>query len=298
MELGIFPSIPFPSSTTINKTTRYYFNPSTQASTWQNPLNNAPHPSSPPPYAGSSSSNDNLYDNEDNTSSTDRGLSPLLAAPLLGRVFNSMSHHHSPSSTPPPINHSSRPSGPSRLYIHAATFSELDVTTKLREMITPEQTLSIHCDSLTFHFGDPWPNHKKQFSVLYSYGTGPWQVVATAEGEGSVVLNPVYPVDYSRAGFVQDPRNGGKVIAIVWGMKNALSEEGGGKGRSRGMKIMEVEREGRLAADNEWVGFDGWENEVKMAVVYFRRGDGSVGVVGAREGETLRLPWNGFGGGS
>lgn len=57
---------------------------------------------------------------------------------------------------------------------------------------------------------------------------------------------------------------------------------------------MEVEREGRLEASNHWMGFDGHPNMEKMAVVYYRHADGSVGVTSAREGETLRLPWNAF----
>lgn len=67
-------------------------------------------------------------------------------------------------------------------------------------------------------------------------------------------------------------------------------------GRSASLKIMEVEREGRFEATNQWMGFDGAENMEKMAVVYFRGADGSVGVMTAREGETARLPWNAFAG--
>lgn len=161
-------------------------------------------------------------------------------------------------------------------------------------MVTPQQTLSIRCDALTYHFGDPMPNKRKQFSMLYSYGQQPWQLVATVEGNEAITLHPVHPIDNYRAQFVQQPTS--KVIALVWGIKNALVDAENSTGRSAGLKLMEIEREGRLEASNAWMGFDGLPNSVKMAVVYYRNPDGSVSVAAAREGETLRLPWNAFAG--
>jgi len=138
------------------------------------------------------------------------------------------------------------------------------------------------------------PNRRKQFSMLYSYGQQPWQLVATAEGNEAITLHPVHPIDNYRAQFVQQPN--AKVVAVVWGIKNALVDPENSSGRSAGLKMMEIEREGRLEASNAWMGFDGFPNNVKMAVVYYRNPDGSVGVAAAREGETLRLPWNAFAG--
>ncbi|KAE8442224.1 hypothetical protein EG329_003695 [Mollisiaceae sp. DMI_Dod_QoI] len=271
----------------------YFCNQATHASTWENPLNRGPPPPSPPPYAGGSyapQSTESLYD-DDEKSSTSRGLPPLL-----GRVFGSHSHHHSQSPAPP-INQLTRPngsptSGSFPLYIHAACFCDQDITQKVRGMVTPQQTLSIRCDSLTYHFGDPWPNHHKQFSVLYSYGQQPWQLVATMEGNDTVHLNPLHPVDHAQTQFVQPPTS--RVVALVWGTRNALADADNTHGRSAGMKIMEIEREGRLEASNSWIGFDGCPGIEKMAVVYYRHPNGSVGVLTAREGETLRLPWNAF----
>ncbi|KUJ14573.1 uncharacterized protein LY89DRAFT_671907 [Mollisia scopiformis] len=261
--------------------TWYYFNPSTQASTWQNPLNNAPPPPSPPPYANGSNNRD-LWDNDEkSSSSTARGFPPVL-----NRIFG---HSHSPA--PPPPTH---PTGTLPLYIHSACFCDADITQKLRAMITPQQTLSLRCDSLTFHFGDPWPNHRKQFSMLYSYGQQPWQLIACVEGPETINLHPIHPVDHARAAFVQAPNS--RVVALVWGAKNALVDPESSTGRSKDMKMMEVEREGRFEASNAWMGFDGAPNMEKMAVVYYRHADGSVGVLTAREGETVRLPWNAFAG--
>lgn len=138
------------------------------------------------------------------------------------------------------------------------------------------------------------PNKRKQFSMLYSYGQQPWQLVATVEGNESITLHPVHPIDNYRAQFVQQPSS--KVVALVWGTKNALVDAENSTGRSAGLKLMEIEREGRLEASNAWMGFDGLPNSVKMAVVYYRNPDGSIGVAAAREGETLRLPWNAFAG--
>jgi hypothetical protein len=244
-------------------------------------LNKAPLPPSPPPYAsGPPQSNRDIYD-DDEKSTTTRGFPPLL-----GRVFGS----HSPS-----INEQTRPPpSAGQLYIHAAAFCDQDITAKIRAMITPQQTFSIRCDSLTYHFGDPWPNHHKQFSMLYSYGQGPWQLVASTEGNDTITLHPIHPVDRVRAEFVQRPES--RVVALVWGTRNALQEMETSTGRSAGMKMMEVEREGRLEASNAWMGFDGLPGKSKMAVVYYRNGDGRVSIATAREGETLRLPWNAFAG--
>jgi len=96
--------------------------------------------------------------------------------------------------------------------------------------------------------------------------------------------------------FVQQQDDNSKVVALVWGTSDALGEAKSSVGRSAGLKLMEIEREGRLEANNAWMGFDGHYGIEKMAVVYYRNGDGSVGVATAREGETLRLPWNAFGG--
>lgn len=78
----------------------------------------------------------------------------------------------------------------------------------------------------------------------------------------------------------------------MWGTKNALDENVAG----RGMRLMEMEQEGRLEASCKWMGFDGCPGIQKVAVVYYREANGSVHVVAGREGETLRLPWNAFAG--
>ena len=68
-------------------------------------------------------------------------------------------------------------SGP-RLHIHAAAFADKDVTNRVRELVTPEQTLVI--EKMHDEFGDPWPEVKrKMFSVLYQYGDRPLEVLAT-----------------------------------------------------------------------------------------------------------------------
>jgi hypothetical protein len=193
------------------------------------------------------------------------------------------------------VNQNTRPTSPAfqgnaPLYIHAACWCDQDITQKVRAMVTTQQAVSLRCDALTYYFGDPMPNKIKQFSILYSYGQQPWQLVATVEGNDAITLHPIHPVDNYRAQFVQQPTS--KIVALVWGVKNALVDAENSTGRSAGLKLMELEREGRLEASNAWMCFDGLPNIVKMAVVYYRNPDGSVSVAAAREGETLRLPWN------
>lgn len=111
------------------------------------------------------------------------------------------------------------------------------------------------------------------------------------------MLHPVHPVNKLRAEFVQPPSAESRVVALVWGTKNALAEmESSTTGRSAGLKMLEIEREGRLEASNAWMGFDGHYGIEKMAVLYYRNGNGSISIATAREGETLRLPWNAFAG--
>lgn len=172
-----------------------------------------------------------------------------------------------------------------QLHIHCAAFADKDVTQAVRRLVTPAQSFEINTAGLWNIFGDPWPDNRKQFSILYSYGQRPWEVVATSEFTGTLSILPHQPLDKNRMEFVQDPR--ARVVAVIWGKGNGLE---GGKGRMA--KMQEIETTGEFQATNDWMGFDGMCGPAKTAVVYYRTGGGGVGVVGAREGMTCRLPWN------
>ena len=180
-----------------------------------------------------------------------------------------------------PFGNSSSPP----LHIHCAAFSDQDITQAVRRLVSPSQSLEINTNELKGMFGDPWPDNRKQLSILYSYGQRPWELVATAEFEGVLSILPHQPLDKVRMEFVQDPR--ARVVAVVWGMGNGL---GGGKGPVA--KLQELETTGEFQATNGWMGFDGMCGPAKTAVVYYRTGHGGIGVVAARENMTCRLPWN------
>jgi hypothetical protein len=68
-------------------------------------------------------------------------------------------------------------SGP-RLIIHGATYADMDVTAKVMVLVTPDQVLSLACKKLNDEFGDPWPENRKGFNILYQYGDRPLEVWA------------------------------------------------------------------------------------------------------------------------
>lgn len=173
-----------------------------------------------------------------------------------------------------------------RLKIHCAAYSDQDVTNAVRSMIKPGQIFEVDTGKLAETFGDPWPDNRKQFSVLYSYGERPWELAATSEWNGLFQLLPHQPLDRKRMEFVQDP-NQSRIIALVWGEGNGLD---GGQGKLE--KLKQIETTGEFDATNGWMGFDGMCGPAKTAVVYYRAPHGGVAIACARENGTCRLPWN------
>jgi len=172
-----------------------------------------------------------------------------------------------------------------RLNIICAAYCDRDVTNAVRSMIKPGQIFEIDTYKLVETFGDPWPDNRKQFSVLYSYGQRPWELAASAERSGLFQLLPHQPLDRQRMEFVQDPRS--RIVALVWGTGNGL-EHGNGKLE----KLKQIETTGEFDATNAWMGFDGMCGPAKTAVVYYRTHNGGVAIACARENGTCRLPWN------
>ena len=173
-----------------------------------------------------------------------------------------------------------------RLNIHCAAYADQDVTKFVRSMIKPGQIFEIDTYKLVETFGDPWPDNRKQFSVLYSYGDRPWELAAGSERSGNFELRPHQPLDRTRMEFVQDPLQC-KIIALVWGTGNGLEH---GKGKLE--KLRQIETTGEFDATNSWFGFDGMCGPAKTAVVYYRAPHGGVAIACARENGTVRLPWN------
>ncbi|KAE9377869.1 hypothetical protein N431DRAFT_554189 [Stipitochalara longipes BDJ] len=173
-----------------------------------------------------------------------------------------------------------------RLNIHCAAYCDQDVTNAVRSMIQPGQIFEIDTYKLVETWGDPWPDNRKQFSVLYSYGDRPWELAAGSERNGLFALRPHQPLDRKRMEFVQDPRQC-RIIALVWGEGNGLEH---GKGKLE--KLRQIETTGEFDATNSWMGFDGMCGPAKTAVVYYRAPHGAVAIACARENGTCRLPWN------
>lgn len=177
-------------------------------------------------------------------------------------------------------------SGGPPLHIHCAAYADRDVTQTVRRMVRGGTTLEVNTDDMVSHFGDPWPGNRKQFSVIYSYGQRPWELAASADSCGTWSLIPHQPLDNDRMKFIQDAGRS-RIIAVVWGTGNGLE---GGKGPI--VKMQEIESTGEFPATNGWMGFDGMCGPAKTAIVYYRAHNGGVAISTAREGGTVRLPWN------
>jgi hypothetical protein len=172
-----------------------------------------------------------------------------------------------------------------RLNIICAAYCDQDVTNALRSMIKPGQILEIDTGKLVETFGNPWPDNRKQFSVLYSYGQRPWELAASHQDNGLFQLLPHQPLDRNRMEFIQDPRS--RIVALVWGTGNGLD---GGKGKLE--KLRQIETTGEFDATNDWMGSDTMRGWSKTAIAYYRTSRGGVAVACARETGTCRLPWN------
>ena len=73
---------------------------------------------------------------------------------------------------------------------------------------------------------------------------------------------------------------------VVWGKGNGLEN-----GKGPVVKLQQIEMIGEFPATNDRFGFDGMRGPLKTAIVYYRTHDGT-GISSAREGGTVRLPWN------
>jgi hypothetical protein len=191
----------------------------------------------------------------------------------------------------PPSNYLN-PNEP-RLYIHCAAYCDKDVTKEVRALVTPEQSLELKGDDFYSHFGDPWPGIIKSFSVIYSYGERPWELIAGANwGGGTFSIIPHQALDTERMAFIQDEP--GKLVALVWGFNNGLV---GGEGVVA--KKERIETTGEFPVNDTWMGGNGYQrfkwpdgNAPKTAIAYYRAEGGVIKFASGREGGTCRMPWN------
>jgi hypothetical protein len=160
------------------------------------------------------------------------------------------------------------------LYIHSANFGGQDVTLKVRDLISHNQTLSLDTANAVSVFGDPWPNNRKAILILYQYGSRPVELLIAAEGTGTVNIDPDVPVDPARTKFLYYDL---PVVAVVWGIME------GQDGPGNRTKFQEIYTDRFYPATSAWLGFDGWPNVAKTCVVFIRDGD-TFKCYSAREG--------------
>jgi hypothetical protein len=165
------------------------------------------------------------------------------------------------------------------LQIHSANFGGLDVTERARNLIKPDQTLSLDTNCAYNVLSDPWPANLKSILILYQYGNRPLELLVAPERIGTVILDPDLPVDRNRTQFFTGDHH---VIAVIWGIM---------QGRDTPVsadKVAEISRSGVFAATNDWMGFDGWVAVLKTCVVFVRHHD-RIQCFSAREGSIGKL---------
>ena len=109
-------------------------------------------------------------------------------------------------------------SGP-RLTIHAAAYADVDVTDRVRALVSPEQVLTIK--SMKDEFADPWPEvERKSLSVLYQYGDRPmevWAGLRSADGEAEIKHEPLAN---ERMAYIN--KSLGRSVSLIWGSESIL----------------------------------------------------------------------------
>jgi hypothetical protein len=170
---------------------------------------------------------------------------------------------------------------PVTLNILAMNFGGQDVTSKARNLTTPQQTWQIVSTDSDLLFGDPWYGTKKSISILYQYGNRPFELLVASEYDGALSLDPFAPVDPRRMEFLRadEPR----VLAIIWGIMQNQT------GPLPDAKFQAVSSNGSFTCSNDWFGFDGWPGIVKTCVVFAKDGAGKIYDTAAREGDVLSL---------
>ncbi|CAH0057548.1 unnamed protein product [Clonostachys solani] len=205
-------------------------------------------------------------------------------------VTQNLGHNSSPApSGPPPgfqspaaptMGNFAPPSGP-QLHIHAAAFADKNVTDLVRRLVTPQQELLLKGENLVEKLGDPWPEvERKMFSVLYSYGERPMELLAVCSNKGNIEIKNE-AISKTRMDFCHAPPS--RIVACVWGTENALTTQ----------RLEKLEQEGEMEGSAGILGNGGfWAWELKALICYYRTETGSVDIKFCRDGGTIRLPWN------
>lgn len=182
----------------------------------------------------------------------------------------------------PQPNFGNRPTGQygqprPQLHILAATFADMEVTTRVQTLVTAEQTLSLDTFRAKDYFGDPWANVRKSICILYQYEGSNIELVVAPETAGMIRIDAHHPTNEGRIPIW--PGNGTGVLAVVWGTQ----------GLAPNWQKAAIERQEDFVCGSAWFGFDGWANNQKTCAIF--TGDGKrIRVITARENQMCRFP--------
>jgi len=181
-----------------------------------------------------------------------------------------------------------RGAGSSSLKILAADYGTQDVTTVLKEMVADsqfadDQRLELDTNILDEHFSDPWLGVLKSLSFLYQYGEDVLYLCITAQGRGTVLIEPDHVSGWETTS-VQTPLSAReRILAIVYGDKEltdpALYEE----------IYAAIHQKRDFLVSNETLGGDPRFGLYKSCVVFLRRSNGTITHSSAKEHEHLKF---------
>ena len=169
----------------------------------------------------------------------------------------------------------------SRLRILVANYGTLDVTSHLAELAINDQTLEIDTDTLDTYLGDPWPGTRKTLSLLYQFSDEEPQLLITAQGRGTVIVNS--NVSGRKAGSVPKPLGVGvRILAIVYGDKEITADD-------TYDSVYSALIDGyHFPVSDETLGLDTSPGMWKSCTVYYRRTYGPIVSSAAKQGESLK----------
>ena len=173
------------------------------------------------------------------------------------------------------------PTNRSRLQILVADYGTRNVTNLLAELAVNDHSLELDTDSLDAYLGDPWPGTYKTLSLLYQFSDQEPQLLITAQGRGTVVVDSDVPG--RKIGSISKPLGGRvQILAIVYGDQEITADD-------TYESVYDALIGGYyFPVSDETLGRDTMPGMWKSCTVYYSRTDGPIVSSAAKQGESLK----------
>ena len=151
---------------------------------------------------------------------------------------------------------------PPYLNILCANWGGFDVTGFLQPRISHRQILEIDMNNIVSAIShDPWPNRPKAMSIVYQYGSNPFEMLIGGDGAGVISIRPNKMVHRTRNWKLDyDIGDDTTVVAVVWGLQLMPNTPA----------LQKALKEGKIPCTNDFFGLDGWNWVRKTCQVFLR----------------------------